>query len=155
DSTGRTIWRYPEFDPPLTIDLITKTAGHLPVGNLLIHSGFAIAPDGTLYAGAAESRVIAVSSSGSFQWEFKTKPGINRATPLISNDGTIYVASGSGDLYALYPGGTQKWELQTEATIDATPVIASDGTIYLVNNGALIAVSPEGKQLAQVSFGVA
>ena len=148
---GKTAWQYPVPNPPITVDLLLSNGGHPPSGNFWLESGIAVATDGTMYAGAAPSRLVALSAEGSFRWEFKTKPGsINRATPVIGADGTIYFASGDEYLYALNGDGMQKWSLKLGAATVATPVLAADGTIYVANNGWLIAAPPEGKMLEQV-----
>lgn len=153
DSDGRTSWQYPAIDPPLTVDYLMQHGGHPPTGNFWLESGIAVALDGTLYAGAATSRMVALSSGGRLLWEFKTKPGvINRATPVIADDGSIFFGSGDGSLYALNSDGTQKWAVDTGGSIVATPLLAADGTIYVANNGELIAMSREGKILARVAL---
>lgn len=156
DSDGRTVWQYPAIDPPLTTDVLLRNGGRPPQGNFWLESGIAVGADGTLYAGAGDSRMVAISPSGTFVWEFKTKPGsINRATPLIAQDGTIYFGSGDGNLYALDANGNQRWALDAGAAIDATPLLAEDGTIYVLNNTGLRTVSPEGKELAHVDINAA
>jgi outer membrane protein assembly factor BamB len=150
-SEGKTTWQYPAPNPPITVDTILRNGGHSPSGNFWLESGIAVATDGTMYAGAGNARLVALSSDGAYLWEFKTKPGsINRATPVIAEDGTIYFASGDGSLYALNTDGTLKWSLETRAASVATPMLAADGTIYVANGSWLIAASPDGKILAQV-----
>jgi FOG: WD40-like repeat len=150
-SEGKTVWEYPEPNPPITVDLLLANNGRPPRGNFWLESGIAVSPDGTMYAGAANSTMVAISPEGVFLWDFKSKPGsVNRATPLISIDGTIYFAAGDGGLYALNADGTQKWAVEIRAPIIATPMLAVDGTIYVATGAALVAVSSEGKILAQV-----
>jgi outer membrane protein assembly factor BamB len=152
-SEGRIIWQYPVMNPPLSVDMITKTGGHIPPGNFWLESGFAMGNAGTFYVCAVDSRLVALASDGTYKWEFKTKThSANRASPVISADGTIYFASGDGNLYALNLDGSQKWALNTVGPIPATPVIAADGTLYLLNGSALLAVSSEGKQLESVAL---
>lgn len=152
-SEGKTTWEYPAPNPPITVDTILRNGGHSPSGNFWLESGIAVATDGTMYAGAGDARLVALSSDGAYLWEFKTKTGsVNRATPLIAEDGTIYFASGDGSLYALNTDGTQKWSLETRTASIATPMLAADGTIYVANGGWLIAAAPDGKILAQVAL---
>jgi len=152
DSSGITVWQYPVMDPPLSTDTLVSNGGHPPSGNFWLGSGIAVAADGTFYAGVHDSGLIAFAPTGTYLWQFKTKPNaINSANPVIAADGTIYFASGDGSLYALNSGGTQKWAVDTGGGIAAsTPMLAEDGTIYFANGTALIAVSPEGKVLARV-----
>jgi outer membrane protein assembly factor BamB len=159
DSTGRIQWQYPAMNPPLTVDMITKNGGHVPVGNFWLDSAMAVGDDGTLYFCAVDSRMIALSADGQFLWEFKTKNhSLNHAAPVIATDRTIYFASGDGTVYALYPGGKVRWTFDAAGgAFAATPVLAEDGTIYAANDGGVYAMSPEGKLLGQgaLSGGVA
>jgi outer membrane protein assembly factor BamB len=146
DFTGGTQWEYPVMNPPLSVDMITRTAGRIPPGDFWPESGIAVALDGTLYVCGSGSRLVALAPDGTYKWEFKPKIySINKATPVISSDRTIYFSSGDGTLYALNPDGTQKWATDTGALIAATPMLAADETIYVVNGAGLVAVSPEGK----------
>jgi outer membrane protein assembly factor BamB len=150
DSTGRIQWQYPVMNPPLTVDMLTKNGGHIPVGNFWLDSAMAVGDDGTLYFCAVDSRLMALTSDGQLKWEFKTKThSVNHASPVIAADGTIYFASGDGNLYAVRPDGAQKWAFDAESgAFSATPVLAEDETIFVVNDGGLFAVSAEGKLLA-------
>jgi outer membrane protein assembly factor BamB len=155
DSTGRIQWQYPVMNPPLTVDMLTKNGGHIPVGNFWLDSPMAAGDDGTLYFCAVDSRLMALASDGHLKWEFKTKThSVNHGSPVIAVDGTIYFASGDGNLYAVLPDGTQKWAFDAESgAFSATPVLAEDGTIFVVNDAGLFAVSGEGKILAHAVIG--
>ena len=153
DFAGRTQWEYPVMNPPLSVDMITRTAGRIAPGDFWLDSGIAVALDGTLYVCATGSRLVALAPDGTYKWEFKSKVySINKATPVISADRTIYFSSGDGTLYALNPEGTQKWATNTGALIAATPMLAADETVYVVNGAGLVAVSPEGKILERVAI---
>ncbi len=151
DSTGRTQWEYPVMNPPVTVDMITRTHGFIPNGNFWLESPMAVGDDGTIYACVPDSRFVAISSEGRFKWEFKTKiHTVNSASPVIATDGTIYFGSHDGILYALRPDGTLKWSFDAAGgPISAAPILAQDETIYFVNDTALMALSPDGKLLAQ------
>jgi outer membrane protein assembly factor BamB len=153
DFQGRTQWEYPVMEPPLTVDMITRTGGRIPPGNLTLDSGIAVAIDGTLYACASGSRIIALTPEGAFKWEFKPKVySVSKATPVISADKTVYFSSGDGTLYALNPDGSQKWATETGSLIAATPVLAADETLYVVNGAGLVTLSPEGKVLEKMAI---
>jgi outer membrane protein assembly factor BamB len=158
DSTGKIQWQYPVMNPPLTVDMITKNGGHVPVGNFWLDSAMAAGDEGTLYFCAVDSRLIALTADGQFLWEFKTKNhSVNHASPVIAADRTIYFASGDGTLYALYPNGKLRWSFEAAGgPFAATPLLAEDGTIYAANDGGVYAISSAGKLLAQatVSGGV-
>jgi outer membrane protein assembly factor BamB len=155
DSAGKTQWEYPVMNPPLSVDMITKTAGHIPPGNFWLDSAMAVGDDGTIYACAVDSRLVALTSDGHVKWEFKTKThSVNHGAPVIGADGTINFASGDGFLYAVRPDGVQKWAFDAgSGAFSATPVLAQDGTIFVVNDAGLFAVSAEGNLLARAVIG--
>jgi outer membrane protein assembly factor BamB len=146
------------MNPPLTVDMITKNGGHVPLGNFWLDSAMAAGDDGTLYFCAVDSRLIALSADGQLLWEFKTKNhSVNHGSPVIAADRTIYFASGDGTVYALYPGGKLRWVFDSASgPFAATPVLTEDGTIYAANDGGVYAISSDGKLVAQavVSGGV-
>lgn len=158
DATGKIQWQYPVMNPPLTVDVLTKNGGHVPVGNFLLDSAMAVGDESTLYFCAVDSRLIALTADGQLLWEFKTRNhSVNHASPVIGADRTIYFASGDGTVYALYPNGKLRWAIDAAGgPFAATPVLAEDGTIYAASDGGLYAISSEGKLLAQanVSGGV-
>src|SRR5439155_8019465 len=69
----------------------------------------AIGPDGTIYFGADDGYLYAVSSSGSNRWIFPMYQYLE-ASPAVGEDGTIYAGSQFGVFYAVAPNGTAKWE---------------------------------------------
>src|SRR2546425_771399 len=85
---GVEIWRY------------TARAGIL--------SSPAIGPDGTIYFGADDGNLYAVSDTGSNRWIFPMYE-VLESSPAIGDDGTIYAGSGFGVFYALNPDGTVRW----------------------------------------------
>ena len=142
NSDGQIVWQY----PPLTQEAIAKNSGYPPPGNTFLESGLAPTSDGLLLGGAADSRMLALTSDGDLKWSFSTKVrSFNRATPVIASDGTIYEASADTTLYALYPDGSKKWSFDTRNALIATPVLATDGTIYVAGGIYLTAVSPTGE----------
>jgi outer membrane protein assembly factor BamB len=151
DFQGRTEWEYPVMNPPLSVDMITRTAGNIPSGNFFLDSGISVALDGTLYVCATGSRLVAITPEGAFKWEFKTKVyATSKATPVVSEDRTIYFSAGDGTVYALNPDGTQKWATETGAEIVATPLLATDETIYVLNGSGLVTLSPQGKIVERI-----
>lgn len=150
ESGGRTAWEYPVRNPPLTPDLLLKYGGQPPAGNFWLESAMAVGADGTLYACAADSRLVALGSNGAFKWEFHTKSAsVSRAAPVIASDGSIYTGTSEGLLYALNSDGSQKWSAAISGSISSTPVLAEDGTIFVVSGSTLDAVSPDGHIIAQ------
>jgi len=141
DSSGTPHWSYPNISPEDT----AKNGGWPRPGDAGFNSGFAVGPDGTIYAATVNSRVVAVGQDQQLRWEFKTRLG-NRAAPVVASDGTVYCGSGDGTLYAFDPAGNVKWQLQLQGSLDASPVLAEDGTIYVLGT-EFAAVSADGKKL--------
>ena len=103
----------------------------------------AIAPDGTIYIGSADTYLHAINPDGSYKWYFETGEQI-WSSPAIGEDGVIYFGSYDYYFYAIYPTGKKKWSLQTDGSIISSPAIGSDGTIYFGTfNGTLYAVTPD------------
>jgi outer membrane protein assembly factor BamB len=56
-------------------------------------------PDGMLYVGTEDERVLAIAPGGTLRW-YAVLRGAVRAPPVVAADGTLYVATMSGRLYA-------------------------------------------------------
>lgn len=56
-------------------------------------------PDGMLYIGTEDERVLAIAPGGTLRW-YAVVRGAVRAPPVVAADGTLYVATMSGRLYA-------------------------------------------------------
>ncbi len=64
-------------------------------------SSLAIGSDGTVYIGADDRKLYALSGkSGVKLWEFETGSGVH-SSPAIGSDGTVYVGSYDKKLYAI------------------------------------------------------
>ncbi len=63
----------------------------------------AVGPDGTIYVGCWNGKLLAVSPLGRLKWSFQTGSPI-LATPRIGEDNTIYVGSDSKWFYAVRRG---------------------------------------------------
>lgn len=154
DSTGRTQWEYPAPNPPVTVDMLLANGGRAPAGNFWLDSAMAVAADGTIYAAASGSRLVALTGDGAFKWEFKTRmQSLNRATPVIAPDGTVYFGSGEGILYALNSDGILKWTANLNGAVAASPLLAEDETIFMISGSTLVAVSPDGRVIAEAAIG--
>ena len=111
-----------------------------------IYSSPALGADGTIYLGAENNLLYAVTPDGSLKWAFPTQAPID-SSPAIGADGTIYIGSEDSNLYAVNADGTQQWAFPTLATINSSPALKADGTIYIgLNDGNLYALNPDGTQ---------
>ncbi len=106
----------------------------------------AIALDGTVYFGCADSHLYALKPDGSLRWKYRTGGGIQTA-PAIAADGTVYVSAGDRYLYALNPDGTLRWRTP-QGGDGSAPVVGTDGTLYYgTSAGILRAHRPNGSAL--------
>jgi outer membrane protein assembly factor BamB len=133
-----------------------------------IESSPAIGEDGTIYVGAHDGYLYAVTKEGSEKWKTrvgtpKIKPGYGHNTsilssPAIADDGTIYIASRDQYLFAISSEGTEKWRFPVEGCFDtwAAPIIGKDGTVYFPSsmpNPGLYAINPDGTEKWRFSAG--
>jgi len=119
-------------------------AWHVRLGSGQSLSSPAIAPDGTIYQGTFDGRMLALSPGGKMLWAYRTKLEI-KSSPAVGDDGTIYFGTRDRKLYALTSAGKLKWEFSTGAWIDSSPAIASDGTICFGSwDKNFYALTPEG-----------
>jgi outer membrane protein assembly factor BamB len=104
----------------------------------------AIAPDGTIYVGTFEGRLLAITPAGHIKWAFDEGVEI-KSSPAIADDGTIYFGARDRKFYALTPGGKLKWTFTTGAWVDSSPAIAADGTVYFGSwDKKFYALNPDG-----------
>jgi outer membrane protein assembly factor BamB len=104
----------------------------------------AIAPDGTIYAGAFDGKFHALAPDGREQWRFQAGGEI-KSSPAIADDGTIYFGARDRQFYALTPAGKLKWKFPAGAWVDSSAAIAVDGTIYFGSwDKNFYALNPDG-----------
>ncbi|MDR3689869.1 MAG: PQQ-binding-like beta-propeller repeat protein [Fimbriimonas sp.] len=100
--------------------------------------------DGTIYFGASDGNLYALSPSGGLLWTFQTGGQIN-SSPAISSDGVIYFGSLDNNLYAVNLDGSLNWIFPVTGRIYTSPALASDGTIYISDySDNLYAIKPNG-----------
>ncbi|MFM2420159.1 MAG: hypothetical protein RL385_4882, partial [Pseudomonadota bacterium] len=96
-----------------------------------IVSSPAIGPDGSVYFGGRNNRVLAYSPSGSRLWAFETQGDVV-SSPLVDMDGNVYVGSDDNYLYALNgKTGALIWRLQTGNDVQSSPAMDKNGTVYV------------------------
>lgn len=79
-----------------------------------VDSSPAIGADGTIYFGARDHSLYALTDKGTHPalkagWPFSTD-GEVASSPAIGGDGTIYITNEQGHLYAVNPNGKAKWK---------------------------------------------
>lgn len=114
-----------------------------------ISSSPAIGRDGTIYIGAGDRRMHAVSPDGTVLWAAPARGtgDFILASPAIGADGTIYFGSLDRNFYALTPAGEEKWStpFATSGPIYSSAAIGADGTIYFGSHDQrMYAIHPDG-----------
>ena len=109
-------------------------------------------PDDVIYARKFSGEMLALYFDGTIKWKLDGVGGFNES-PVRAADGTLYVIAPQGPLYAVDPRPRLKWTfaLPPSTTVMGytAPVVAPDGTIYQLLEDRVLAISPEGKLLAE------
>jgi outer membrane protein assembly factor BamB len=138
-------------EPTNAIDKIWRL--RIPGYTFVTECSCAVAPDGTIYQGTFDGKLLAISPDGDIKWTFKAGLEI-WSSPAIAGDGTIYFGSRDRNLYALTPDGKLKWKFATGAWVDSSPAIAGDGTIYFGSwDKKIYALTTDGKLKWQFATG--
>lgn len=113
------------------------------IGSAMQGSSPAVGLDGTIYVGAEDGNLYAVSSDGVIKWSYTLSTGTYkyiRSTPSIGADGTIYVGQwDTHKVYALTDEGDHadlSWQSpDVGAVAFSSPAIGDDGTVYICGCG--------------------
>jgi outer membrane protein assembly factor BamB len=103
-----------------------------------------VGPDGTIYLGSRNGKVIAISDAydgAHIKWTFETGDNYEVcACVMASDDGIVYVGSRNGHLYALRDRHTEPevlWDYNLGDGIDATAAVGPDGCMYVATRGGM------------------
>jgi outer membrane protein assembly factor BamB len=114
--------------------------------NVTSRSSPAVSADGTIYFGAEDGRLYAVSSNGTVLWNRSTAGAI-RSSPSVDSAGNIHFGSDDGYVYCLDPNGTLIWSYETGMPVRSSIGIRADGwSMLLTGNGSLLALDQYGIQ---------
>lgn len=104
-----------------------------------------VGPDGTIYIGAEDFHLYALSPAGKLLWKFKTGLPV-RSSAAVLKTGVIYFGSDDKHLYAVSSKGKELWKFKGDGYFVSSPAIGKDGTIYTgCDDFNIYAISPEGK----------
>lgn len=104
----------------------------------------AMAPDGTLYAGAFDGKLHAITPDGRERWHVAATSEI-KSSPAVGDDGTVYFGARDRRFYAVSPAGKIKWTFRTGGWVDSSAAIATDGTLYFGSwDKNFYALKPDG-----------
>lgn len=109
-----------------------------------VYSSPAIDANGNVYFGAYDSKLYAVSPSGTLIWSYLTGGEVH-SSPAIAYDGSILVGSYDSYFYSISPTGGLNWKYLTGGSILTSPTIGPDGTIYVSSDDSYFyALTPHG-----------
>ena len=110
----------------------------------IANSSPAIGPDGTIYVGAGDNALHAISTSGTEIWSHPVGNVVD-SSPAVGPDGAIYFGSADNNVYAVNPDNSERWRFPTGAEVFSSPAIGADGTIYIgSDDGLLYAIKSDG-----------
>ncbi|GAC1314728.1 MAG: hypothetical protein NVSMB2_04670 [Chloroflexota bacterium] len=133
-TTGTIKWtfRFAEY-PGTRAPVISHSP---PAGADGIGSGAspAVAPDGTIYVGANNSNLYAISPDGRLVWLFEAEREIAGiwSTPALSRDGsTLYFGANKGGIYAVdRVNGSLHWRFPIVGSVYSSPALDATDTLY-------------------------
>lgn len=125
---------------------------HKTLSSKVNQGGPAIAPDGTIYLGGYEEKMIAYNPDGTEKWTY-TANGAIETVPAIDNEGNIYFGDIAGFFHIVSPEGKKLWKvIKLGDEIHSSAVIGTDGTIYVAANdgdfGKVVALKTNATGLA-------
>jgi outer membrane protein assembly factor BamB len=86
-------------------------------------------PDGSIYAGVDDGRIVALTGQGAVKWVVAAQDAV-RSALAVGADGTVYAAATDGKLYAIMPDGRIRWVHPTGGPIVSAPVLDRDQVAY-------------------------
>ena len=134
DSEGRVLWtfRFAEFpgdEPPVVKH--SPPAGADGIGS---GSSPSIGPDGTIYVGANNSNLYAVSPDGHMVWMFQAEreiAGIWTTAALSPDNNLLYFGANKGGIYALNrQDGSLRWQFPIVGSVYSSVAVDARGTVY-------------------------
>jgi outer membrane protein assembly factor BamB len=97
-----------------------------------------VGPDGSVYVGANNSNLYAVSPQGQLVWMFEAEREIAGiwSTPALSPDGSLlYFGANKGGIYALdRQSGTLRWQFPIVGSVYSSVAVGADGTVYTASS---------------------
>lgn len=118
-----------------------------------IRSSPVLGNDGTIYFGAHNGNLYAISAQGKLRWIFPTRCRI-LSSPALTRESNIVVGSNDCHVYCIGPSGKQLWKFRTYGRIRSSPCIGIDGTIYVGSHDHyLYAINPNGRLKWRIDLG--
>jgi outer membrane protein assembly factor BamB len=116
--------------------VVTKAGTPGPAGADGIGTGASptIGPDGTVYIGANNSNLYAITPNGKLRWMFEAEreiAGIWSTAALSLDGGTLFFGANKGGIYAINTeDGSQQWRFPIVGSVYSSPALGSDDVLY-------------------------
>jgi outer membrane protein assembly factor BamB len=105
----------------------------------------AIGPQGSVYVGATDGSLHALSADGTFLWSYSFNGPVS-GTMTVDERGIVYAATTASTLHALRPNGTPLWNARTPVAAVTGVVLGPRGDLYFgARDGALYAATRAGR----------
>jgi outer membrane protein assembly factor BamB len=133
-TSGSVRWTFRFNDYPGSGPAVTAWVP--PAGADGIGSGASptIGPDGTIYVGANNSNLYALSPDGQLLWMFEAIREVAGiwTTPALSADGrTLYFGANRGGIYAVdSETGSMQWRFNIEGSVYSSVALGANGVLY-------------------------
>jgi len=142
---GTIAWTFRFADAPGTGSPVTAAVP--PPGADGIGSGATptVGPDGTVYIGANNSNMYAISPDGQLKWLFEAErevAGIWSSAALSQDGQTLYFGANKGGIYAVSAAeGTLVWQYPIVGSVYSSPTLDATGVLFTGSTaGHLIAI---------------
>jgi outer membrane protein assembly factor BamB len=145
---------YPGLTPAVTADVPPPGADGKGSGG-----SPTIGPDGTIYVGANNSNLYAISPDGVLRWMYEAErevAGIWSTAALSADGATLYFGANKGGIYALNTEtGSVRWQFQITGSVYNSPTLDKNGTLYTGSTlGHVYAInSADGSQVFDYNAG--
>ena len=88
-----------------------------------------VGADGTVYIGADNSVLYAVSPGGAQKWTFTADAAIYTA-PAIDGSGNLYFGTLGGTFYSLSKSGALRWSFAAKNSISSSAALGTNGLVF-------------------------
>ncbi|MGD1032270.1 MAG: S8 family serine peptidase [Opitutaceae bacterium] len=88
-----------------------------------------VGSDGTVYIGADNSVLYAISPYGTKEWTYTADAAIFTA-PALDGSGNLYFGTLGGTFYSLGRSGALRWSFKANNSISSSPALGPNGVVY-------------------------
>jgi outer membrane protein assembly factor BamB len=112
-----------------------------------------VGPDGYVYVGSFDSRVVKVDPATGADTPLTSTPGWVWGGP-VTDGNKIYFGDLEGNLFAVdAASGSPSWSIQPDGPVVGSPLVISENIVFATESGTVYAVDSEGKIVWQREVG--